>query len=85
MALGSSATLLSGLAPFQILAKERGLSISPIDPVQAKLFDGPSGTGDYRGNNGNTWDVLTRAHLIRDKHYADLDSLSFEEGGDRPS
>lgn len=82
MALGSGATLLSGLAPFQVLAKARGFSIPPIDPAQAKLFDGPSGVGDYQGNNGNTWDVLTRAHLIRDKHYADLESLSFEDGGD---
>jgi spermidine dehydrogenase len=35
--------------------------ISPAD-----AFDGYSGIGDYRHSNGNTYDVLTTAHAMRD-------------------
>jgi spermidine dehydrogenase len=45
--------LLSGHAPF-----ER----SP----EADAFDGYGGVGDYRLSNGNTYDVLTAAHAMRD-------------------
>ena len=36
-------------------------SISPADS-----WNGYSGIGDYRGSNGNTYDVMTAAHAIRD-------------------
>lgn len=32
-------------------------------------FNGPPGVGDYRFDNGNTWEVLSRAHAIRDRAY----------------
>ena len=36
-------------------------TISPAD-----AWNGYSGIGDYRGSNGNTYDVMTAAHAIRD-------------------
>jgi spermidine dehydrogenase len=36
-------------------------TISPAD-----VFNGYGGVGDYRGSNGNTYDVMTTAHSVRD-------------------
>src|SRR2546430_159376 len=35
-------------------------------PSPADLWDGYGGIGDYRRANGNTWEVMTTAHAIRD-------------------
>ena len=82
MLAGSGATLLSGLAPAQLLARKKGLNLPPIDPKQAKAFNGPAGVGDYARANGNTWEVMSRAHLIRDGQYSKLSELQVQDGGD---
>ncbi|HEY7566807.1 MAG TPA: FAD/NAD(P)-binding protein [Gemmatimonadaceae bacterium] len=38
----------------------------PAAPSQADAWNGYSGIGDYRGANGNTYDVMTTAHAMRD-------------------
>jgi spermidine dehydrogenase len=49
--LASAGLLLHGKAP----------TISPAD-----AFDGYGGIGDYAHSNGNTWDVLSAGHAMRD-------------------
>jgi len=49
--LGSAGLFLRGRAP----------DISPAD-----AFNGYSGVGDYRHANGNTWEVLSAGHAMRD-------------------
>jgi len=68
---GAGGLLLSGLTPGQLLAGGYKPDLEHIDPREALIFDGPAGTGDYRVSNGNTWDVLSRAHRIRDGVYED--------------
>ena len=82
MLTGCGAALLSGLAPAQLLAQKKGLNLPPIDPRQAKAFNGPAGVGDYARANGNTWEVMSRAHLIRDGQYSNLSELQVQDGGD---
>ena len=50
--LASGEILLSGVTPLDLLAKDD--------------WDGYSGVGDYAGSNGNTFEVLTEGHKIRD-------------------
>jgi spermidine dehydrogenase len=85
---GSGMALLSGLTPRELLAQTAvsgsagtWTGLAPPDPAAAALFDGPSGIGDYRGNNGNTFDVMTRAHYIRDGVFGEaaFDSLPTDE------
>ena len=38
----------------------------PATTSPADAFDGYSGVGDYRGANGNTYDVMSAAHAMRD-------------------
>ncbi|PQA86544.1 NAD(P)-binding protein [Hyphococcus luteus] len=85
--VGTGAALLGGLTPRELLAQTMKGEAAPraypaVDPEKAALFDGPSGIGDYRGNNGNTWDVLSRAHRIRDGVFeqTDVDAASVEDG-----
>ena len=49
--LAGAGLLLHGKAP----------TISPAD-----AFNGYGGVGDYRHSNGNTWDVLSAGHGMRD-------------------
>ena len=49
--LAGAGLLLPGKAP----------TISPADG-----FNGYGGIGDYRHSNGNTWDVLSAGHGMRD-------------------
>ena len=51
--LGSGAMLLSGLTPAQLLAA-------------ADEWSGYGGVGDYAKSNGNTFEVLTAGHKMRD-------------------
>jgi spermidine dehydrogenase len=51
--LGSGAMLMSGLTPAQLLAA-------------ADEWSGYGGVGDYAKSNGNTFDVLTAGHKMRD-------------------
>ncbi|HEV8400781.1 MAG TPA: FAD/NAD(P)-binding protein [Gemmatimonadales bacterium] len=51
-------TLLAGAG---LLLPGKAPSISPAD-----AFDGYGGIGDYSHANGNTWDVLSAGHALRD-------------------
>jgi spermidine dehydrogenase len=51
-------TLLAGAG---LLLPGKAPAISPAD-----AFDGYGGIGDYRHSNGNTWDVLSAGHAMRD-------------------
>jgi spermidine dehydrogenase len=82
MLAGSGSALLSGLAPLQVLAENKTSKLPPLDPALARAFDGPAGLGDYARANGNTFEVMSRAHLIRDNHYSDLGTHSIDDGGD---
>jgi spermidine dehydrogenase len=42
---------------------------APLDLAGQEDWDGYSGVGDYRGSNGNTWQVMSEAHKIRDHAY----------------
>ena len=81
--LGAGSALLAGLTPRELLAAKAGVQLPPIDRAAARRFDGPSGVGDYQGVNGNTWDVLSRAHWIRDGYFDEVDygALPVEEDG----
>ena len=82
MLAGAGTALLSGLTPHQLLARSRDLELSDIDSQQAAAFNGPAGLGDYARANGNTWEVMSRAHLIRDGNYNELARLAVDDGGD---
>jgi len=51
-------TLLAGAG---LLLHAKAPTISPAD-----AFNGYGGIGDYRHSNGNTWDVLSAGHRMRD-------------------
>jgi spermidine dehydrogenase len=57
--LASGAALLGGLTPAEMLA-------------QSDDFTGYGGVGEYSTSNGNTWDVLSAGHTIRDGVYGPL-------------
>ena len=82
MLAGVGTALLSGLTPHQLLARSRDLELPGIDSQQAAAFNGPAGLGDYARANGNTWEVMSRAHLIRDGNYNELARLAVDDGGD---
>lgn len=65
--LGAGTALLGGLTPAQLLqaGADQYTAAAPVNLT----YDGPSGVGDYRGNNGNTWDVVTRAHAIFENQF----------------
>jgi len=64
--LASGSLLLSGATPLELLAKED--------------WNGYSGVGDYAGANGNTWEVLTDGHKIRDHVFEPLPANVIETG-----
>jgi len=53
--LASGGALLDATAPLSLAGQED--------------WDGYSGVGDYQGSNGNTWQVMSEAHKIRDHTY----------------
>lgn len=57
--LASGAALLQPFSPAQLLANQDA-------PAE---FNGFSGIGDYAGSNGNTWEILTAGHKMRDGAY----------------
>jgi len=64
--LASGGILLSGLSPRDLLARE--------------AWDGYSGVGDYADSNGNTFEVLTDGHKIRDHAFEPLPGNVVETG-----
>ena len=62
--LASGAVLLGASSPAQLLAeKVQNESSAAVD------FNGFGGVGEYATSNGNTWDVLTAGHKLRDGTY----------------
>ena len=57
------------------------LELPGIDSQQAAAFNGPAGLGGYAQANSNTWEVMSRAHLIRDGNYNELARLAVDDGG----
>ncbi len=62
--LASGATLLGSSAPAQLLAAK-----AQSESLPSSEFSGFGGVGDYATANGNTWDVLTAGHRLRDGAY----------------
>ena len=65
--LASGAALLGGLTPAELLA-------------QADAFTGYGGVGEYSNSNGNTWEVLSAGHTIRDGVYEPLPKNIVDKG-----
>jgi len=62
--LGAGASLLDGVTPAELLA--RTAQARGAIPTPAEEWNGFGGVGDYRFSNGNTWEVLTAGHKMRD-------------------
>ena len=58
--LASGGALLSGLTPHQLMAQ-----------MGKDKWTGYGGVGDYAESHGNTFDVMTAGHQIRDHVFAD--------------
>ncbi|MFL6278317.1 MAG: NAD(P)-binding protein [Blastocatellia bacterium] len=67
--LASGSILLGAAHPVDLLAQRRD------------VWDGYSGIGDYAHANGNTFDVLTEGHKIRDRSYEPIPSAEIEQVG----
>ena len=65
--LASGAALVSAACPFQLMAAED--------------WNGATGIGDYAGANGNTHQVMTDGHTIRD-HAFDRNTPAIEDTGE---
>jgi len=55
-------------------------SASPMDLLAQSDWDGYGGVGDYSGANGNTFEVMTEAHKIRDRAFDPLPADVLETG-----
>ncbi len=62
--LASGAALFGAASPAQLLAATNQNESSP-----ASDWNGFGGVGEYATSNGNTWDVLTAGHKLRDGTY----------------
>jgi spermidine dehydrogenase len=67
--LASGGVLLGSATPLDLLA------------LQPNEYDGYSGVGDYASANGNTWDVVTEGHKLRDGAYARVKARDVESEG----
>jgi len=55
-------------------------SLCPLDLIAQNDWDGYGGIGDYRGSNGNTFEVMTEAHKIRDRVFEPLPAGVIDTG-----
>jgi spermidine dehydrogenase len=62
--LASGAALLGAASPAQLLAAQAQTDSSP-----ASDWNGFGGVGEYATSNGNTWEVLSAGHKLRDGAY----------------
>ena len=60
--LASGAQLLSAFSPAQLLAKRAHSAL----PGSIEDWNGYGGVGEYADSNGNTWEVLSAGHKLRD-------------------
>jgi spermidine dehydrogenase len=63
--LASGAALLDGFPPWQLWAA----STRDANVTADSEWNGYGGVGDYASSNGNTWEVLTAGHKLRDGSY----------------
>ena len=63
--LASGAALLDGFPPQQV----RAASTRDANVTADSEWNGYGGVGDYASSNGNTWEVLTAGHKLRDGSY----------------
>jgi len=63
--LASGAALLDGFPPQQV----RAASTRDANLTADSEWNGYGGVGDYASSNGNTWEVLTAGHKLRDGSY----------------
>lgn len=68
--VGAGAALLHGCGSPN---ESNEASVSADDPNAA--WNGPSGVGEYRGTNGNTWQTMEAGHRIRDGAHADAKAI----------
>jgi spermidine dehydrogenase len=68
-ALGTGAALLGAAVPGLIRAAGREAAKSISAPEPWHPWTGYAGVGDYSASNGNTWDVVSAGHGIRDRQY----------------
>ena len=69
--LGSGALLLNMQAP--------AFSGKALNTIQGQDWNGYQGIGDYANSNGNTWEVISDAHKIRDNLIPDKTNSISEE------
>src|SRR5271163_2210161 len=67
--LASGGALLEGLTPHQLLAQ-----------MGKDKWTGYGGIGDYSASNGNTFEVMSAGHQIRDHVFADPPHEAEETG-----
>ena len=67
--VASGGVLLGAASPLDLLAR------------QQNDYDGYGGVGDYASANGNTWDVVTEGHKLRDGAYARVKTRDVESEG----
>jgi spermidine dehydrogenase len=60
--LAAGSELLQPLSVAQLLARQPGTSL----PGSAEDWNGFAGVGEYSRSNGNTWEVLSAGHKLRD-------------------
>jgi spermidine dehydrogenase len=67
--VGAGAALLTGCG-------SRSGEAGPAPSGPGAAWDGPSGLGEYRGSNGNTWRTMEAGHRIRDGAHADTTTIA---------
>src|SRR5690348_15661806 len=69
-ALGAGAALIHAAAPSLARASESSpVATSNTQGATGAAWTGYSGVGDYAKSNGNTWEVVSAGHGIRDSLY----------------
>jgi spermidine dehydrogenase len=74
--VGSGAALLEGLTPWQFLAAQTQNAATSA----ASQWNGYGGIGEYASANGNTWEVLSAGHKLRDDTYEQSLARAIETG-----
>jgi spermidine dehydrogenase len=64
--LASGAQLLRPLSPAQLLAQQPDAALTGA----TENWNGYAGVGEYANSNGNTWEVLSAGHKLRDPNAA---------------
>ena len=75
--LASGAELLAPLSPAHFLSLHPGRSL----PGSAEDWNGYGGVGEYAQSNGNTWEVLSAGHRLRDSKLP-LDAQTVHDSGE---